>query len=242
LANVSDNTRAIGDNRGAVYTTSTVTDVSTYTPCPIVNGIPYFKDTNTTYTLPAATSSALGGVKVGSNITNSSGTISLTKANVTAALGYTPPTTNTTYSAGTGISLSGTTFSNSGVRSIGTGTANGTISVNTNGTAANVAVKGLGSAAYTNSTAYMPANKFIFDTYSKSITVGGTGTFSFTVAALTQRSGYTLMGYINKNSGYGDQWLISYGTYGSNIVAMVTSKYGASLTQTISCTAVWVKN
>lgn len=62
--------------------------------------------------------------------------------------------TNTTYSAGTGISLSGTTFSNSGVRSIATGSSNGTISVNTNGTSANVAVKGLGSAAYTASTAY----------------------------------------------------------------------------------------
>ena len=109
------------------------------------------------YTLPTATSSVLGGVKVGSNITVSSGTISLTKANVTAALGYTPPTsdTNTTYSAGTGISLSGTTFSNSGVRSISTGSSNGTISVNTNGTSANVAVKGLGSNAYT-STAYLP--------------------------------------------------------------------------------------
>ena len=46
------------------------------------------------YTLPAATSSALGGVIVGSNITNTSGTISLTKANVTTALGYTPPTTD----------------------------------------------------------------------------------------------------------------------------------------------------
>lgn len=93
-------------------------------------------------------------MKVGSNITLSSGTISLTKSNVTSALGYTPPTTNTTYSAGTGISLSGTTFSNSGVRSIAMGTANGTISVNTNGSTASVAVKGLGSAAYTNSTAY----------------------------------------------------------------------------------------
>lgn len=107
-----------------------------------------------TYTLPTASSSTLGGVKVGSNITLSSGTISLTKANVTTALGYTPPTTNTTYSAGTGISLSGTTFSNSGVRSVATGTANGTISVNTNGSAVNVAVNGLGSAAYTNSSAY----------------------------------------------------------------------------------------
>lgn len=53
---------------------------------------------NYTYTLPNATSSTLGGVKIGSNITISSGTISLTKDNVTAALGYTPPTTNTTYS------------------------------------------------------------------------------------------------------------------------------------------------
>lgn len=79
----------------------------------------------------------------------------LTKANVTDALGYTPPTTNTTYSAGTGISIStANAISNAGVRSVATGTANGTISVNTNGTAANVAVKGLGTAAYTASTAY----------------------------------------------------------------------------------------
>jgi hypothetical protein len=47
------------------------------------------------YTLPTATASVLGGVKTGSNITNSGGTISITKANVTAALGYTPPTANT---------------------------------------------------------------------------------------------------------------------------------------------------
>lgn len=59
---------------------------------------------------------------------------------------------------GTGIGFTNTagvlSIYNSGVRSISTGTANGTISVNTNGTSANVAVKGLGSAAYTNSTAY----------------------------------------------------------------------------------------
>ena len=42
------------------------------------------------YTLPNATSSNLGGVKIGNNITVSSGTISLSKANVTSALGYTP--------------------------------------------------------------------------------------------------------------------------------------------------------
>lgn len=44
--------------------------------------------------IPAATSSVLGGVKIGSNITVSSGTISLSKANVTSALGYTPANTS----------------------------------------------------------------------------------------------------------------------------------------------------
>lgn len=53
------------------------------------------------YVLPTATSSILGGVKVGSNITNNSATISLTKNNVVNALGYTPPTTNTTYGVAT---------------------------------------------------------------------------------------------------------------------------------------------
>ena len=42
------------------------------------------------YSLPTATDSVLGGVKTGSNITNSSGTISLSSSNVTSALGYTP--------------------------------------------------------------------------------------------------------------------------------------------------------
>jgi hypothetical protein len=48
----------------------------------------------TTYTLPTATASVLGGVKIGSNISVSSGTISLTSANVTSALGYTPANTS----------------------------------------------------------------------------------------------------------------------------------------------------
>lgn len=42
------------------------------------------------YSLPNATSSVLGGVKIGSNISVSSGTISLSKNNITNALGYTP--------------------------------------------------------------------------------------------------------------------------------------------------------
>ena len=64
------------------------------------------------YTLSAATSSTLGGVKIGSNITNSNGSISITKDNVTAALGYTPPTTDTN-----------TTYDNMSASELTTGTA-----------------------------------------------------------------------------------------------------------------------
>ena len=50
-------------------------------------------DNANNYTLPKASSSVLGGVKTGSNITNTDGTISLTKANITSALGVDPTTT-----------------------------------------------------------------------------------------------------------------------------------------------------
>ena len=48
---------------------------------------------NSVYTLPTASSTVLGGVKIGSNITLANGgTISITKANVTSALGVDPTT------------------------------------------------------------------------------------------------------------------------------------------------------
>lgn len=67
--------------------------------------------------------------------------------------------------SGTGIGFTNNAGSlqiyNSGVRSIATGTTNGTISVNTNGTSANVTVKGLGSAAYTASDLYQKQATFV---------------------------------------------------------------------------------
>lgn len=47
------------------------------------------------YSLPTATSNVLGGVKTGANITNNSGVLSVTAANVRDALGYTPPKQDT---------------------------------------------------------------------------------------------------------------------------------------------------
>lgn len=95
-----------------------------------------------------------------SELSVSGNTITYTKRDGTIGT-ITTQDTDTTYSAGTGISLNGTTINNSGVRSVDTGSSNGTISVNTNGTAINVAVKGLGSAAYTASTEYDAAGAAI---------------------------------------------------------------------------------
>lgn len=76
--------------------------------------------------------------------------LTFTNANGTQTT-ITIPDNNTTYTAGDGIVLNDTVFSNGGVRTIATGTDNGTIAVNTNGTTADVAVKGLKALAYKDS-------------------------------------------------------------------------------------------
>ena len=61
---------------------------------------------------------------------------------------YCQTNTDTKYSPGAGITISGTTISNSGVRLVSTGKTNGTVAVNVNGVESDAAVKGLNSAAY----------------------------------------------------------------------------------------------
>ena len=119
-----------------------------------VNGVPAWRaDDNTIYSdMKGATSSA-------------SGTHGLVPAPTSSQRGqylrgdgtWSTPT-DTTYSAGAGISISGTQISNAGVRAVGSGTTNGTISVNAGGTTTDIAVKGLGSAAYTDKSTYAPAS------------------------------------------------------------------------------------
>ena len=82
------------------------------------------------YTLPIATNSVFGGVKAGDNITLTNGILSLTKANVTSALGYTPPTKDTIYTTGTS--------STSGLTKLYTATG-----TNTDGTLTQAAIKTL---------------------------------------------------------------------------------------------------
>lgn len=136
-----------------------------YAPAPAAGAANRYLRSDGTWTVPPDTNTTYADLKGAT--TSAAGTHGLVPAPAAgAATRYlrsdgqwvVPPDNNTTYTAGTGITLSGTQFINAGVRSVATGTTNGTVAVNTNGTTTQVAVKGLGTAAYTASTAYAAAS------------------------------------------------------------------------------------
>ena len=81
----------------STHPASMITGLSTVATSGSYNDLSDKPTIPSAYTLPNATSSTLGGVKIGSNISVADGTISITKSNVTSALGYTPPASDTTY-------------------------------------------------------------------------------------------------------------------------------------------------
>ena len=91
----SDKNYAVQLSNGKAYVNVPWTDTNTtYTSGTNISISGTTINCTYSYSLPTATSSVLGGVKVGSNITLSSGTISLSKSNVTSALGFTPANVN----------------------------------------------------------------------------------------------------------------------------------------------------
>lgn len=134
------------------------------------------------YTLPTASSSTLGGVKIGTNIGISSGVISVANGTTSAkgvvqltdstsststTTAATPNSVKSAYDrASTAITNAATaqtaannaqTTADSKIGSVSlvSGTNNGTLKLTVDGTATDdIAVKGLGSAAYTNTSAY----------------------------------------------------------------------------------------
>lgn len=86
---------AVQLNNGKAYVNVPWTDTNTtYTAGTNISISGTTINCTYSYSLPTATASVLGGVKIGSNISVSSGTISLTSANVTSALGFTPAKTS----------------------------------------------------------------------------------------------------------------------------------------------------
>ena len=126
-ANVSDLADYLSNSGGNMFGSIDFNQTSSFVP-----NVKYIEqDTSTVYTLyipasngtfatqewvtakkyltsiPTASTSQSGAVKIGSNITVSSGVISLSSSNVTSALGYTPPTPANTIKS---LSVSGTTI------------------------------------------------------------------------------------------------------------------------------------
>ena len=69
---------------GGVKTTSTVTSTDGHTACPIIDGVPYYKDTNSTYTLSNITGT-LGIAKGGTGATTAAGALTNLGLTATAA-------------------------------------------------------------------------------------------------------------------------------------------------------------
>lgn len=96
--NATNATKATQDASGNIIT-------STYATKTELNGRAPANHASSATTYGIGDTANYGHLKVGSNISVTNGVISLSKANVTAALGYTPPTKDTTYSTATSSAL-----------------------------------------------------------------------------------------------------------------------------------------
>ena len=82
---------------------------------------------------------------------------------------------------------------------------------------------------------------FKFQHFSTSITIGANGMSTANMGTINIPSGYTYAGMLSHSAGYGDQWVVSFSKYINNAYAMAHSKINQTLTNTIECTAVFVK-
>lgn len=181
--------KSILDNTTASYTTSDKTKLDGIATGAEVNQNAFSNVVvgSTTISADSKTDSltlAGSNVTLTPDATNDKVTIGITKANVTSALGYTPPTTNTTYGVATSSSLglvkSGTdiTVDSSGNVSVNDDSHNHTIS-NVDGL--QTALDGKASSSHTHSS-YVNQNAF------SNVTVGST-----TIAADTTTDTLTLV-------------------------------------------------
>lgn len=161
---------------------SETVDLSAYSTTA-ENDAKYQAKGNYITSIPTASSSTLGAIKTGytTSTANKNYAIKL-DSNSNAYVNVPWTDNNTTYSAGTGISLSGTTFSNSGVRSITAGSSSNKLSVNTGGTTSTITINNVANAANaTNATNAANATSASKLSTARNINIAGsvTGTASF---------------------------------------------------------------
>lgn len=86
-------------------------------------------------------------------------------------------------------------------------------------------------------------NLFKFQTLSVPIEIAGNGHASFQMGWLDEAEEYSYLGILSKESGFGDQWTITYSLYqGNKIYADVRNNYSQTLSSSITCTVIYIKS
>ncbi len=82
---------------------------------------------------------------------------------------------------------------------------------------------------------------FKFQHFSLPVYIGGNANISASVGQINKPNGYTLLGILPLESGYADQWQVTYSRYGAGVQAYIKSYYSSDLQATLQCVAVYVK-
>ena len=88
---------------------------------------------------------------------------------------------------------------------------------------------------------YEPANWIKIRHYSKQVTINANDNPAFNLGYISAPIGYTFIGIIPEENGFGDQWQVTYATYSGAVFAKTKSWYNASLTGNLRCYAVYIK-
>lgn len=86
------------------------------------------------------------------------------------------------------------------------------------------------------------SNLFIFDTYSAEVTMPANGVETHRFPNFVVPTGYTFVGFLTKENGYGDQWTVTYSIYDNRVCAKIKNWYNGQLTAKLNCTAMFVKS
>lgn len=203
---------ASSNTKGGVKTGAAITDTTGYTAVHIKDGVIYYKDTNT---------------HLVTSVFGRTGDVSLSKSDVTTALGYTPPTSNTTYSAATysTLGLVKPAYTSTNAASLTTAAA-------TNTTTPTIAAKTTTSDRYYAVEA--DKNGVLFVNVPWSNTHAVTSVFGRTGAVtLTKNDVTTALGYTPPTTDTNTTYSLSGSASGNTWITTLTPSSGSATTSTV---------
>ena len=80
-----------------------------------------------------------------------------------------------------------------------------------------------------------------FQEFGVAVEIGANYNGSVNMGKVKTPEGYTYLGIVSNNNGYGDQWQVTYSKYGENVYAYIKSYHGATLTSGVHCRVIFVK-